>query len=291
MFQLFKGRDGVVPTGWKITGFCLLLLCLGLATTSLVRLCPLAWQDFLQASLQVRWLITGVILLATWICLRLEGRGLASLGLRLNRTFLRDLAKGAVGGFLLMVTVAVAILAAGGFHWIRTPNVAVSSLLKGAWFYLAVACMEEILFRGYLFQRSLRGLGFGWTQILFAVIFATCHWGNPAMAGSTKAWATLNIGLAAVLLGFCWRRTGSLALPIGVHLGWDWTQGTLLGFGVSGSAAPGLWTPVLHSRPQWLTGGLFGLEATLPCLVTCGVALVALWAWRGPRVPSRIGAT
>jgi hypothetical protein len=108
------------------------------------------------------------------------------------------------------------------------------------------------------------------------------HWGNPGMHGATKIWATVNIALAAVLLGLCYLRTRSLALPIGVHLGWNWAQGSLLGFGVSGTTdIKGLWTPVFHSKPEWLTGGAFGLEASLVCTLVCGVAILGLWRWKG----------
>ena len=120
-------------------------------------------------------------------------------------------------------------------------------------------------------------------QLVFAGLFALGHWGNPGMHGATRAWATLNIGLAAILLGFCYLRTRSLALPIGVHLGWNWAQGSLLGFGVSGTTdIKGVWSPVFHGRPEWLTGGAFGLEASVVCTLVCSATILVLWRWRGP---------
>lgn len=144
-----------------------------------------------------------------------------------------------------------------------------------------MAFHEETLYRGYLFQRLVAGLGEWPAQLLMALLFALAHWGNPGMSGATMAWATLNIALAAVLLGLCYLRTKSLALPIGVHLGWNFTQGNLLGFGVSGTTdAPGLLQPVLHGKPDWLTGGAFGLEAGLPCALVCLAVVVALAMWK-----------
>jgi hypothetical protein len=102
------------------------------------------------------------------------------------------------------------------------------------------------------------------------------------MQGVTRMWATINIGLASILLGFCYLRTRSLALPIGVHLGWNWAQGSLLGFGVSGTTdTKGLWTPIFHGKPEWLTGGAFGLEASLPCTLVCLGLIFLLWRWKG----------
>jgi hypothetical protein len=269
--------QGSVRNGWKVLGFLALMTSLGTLFGIPLSFLPpswrlvLPWQGFSAAS----------VLLAAWICLRMEDESLGSLGLNLDPRFLGELALGTLGGFGLMVATAAIIWALGGWHWVRTPDVGSADLLKGAWLYFAVAWFEETLFRGYPFQRAVRGLGFTGAQATFAVLFAVAHWGNPGMAGATKVWATLNIGLAAILLAFCWRRTGSLALPIGVHLGWNWTQGNLLGFGVSGTENRGWWTPVYHGRPDWLTGGTFGLEGSLVCALLCGAVILGLWRWPG----------
>ncbi|HLP31530.1 MAG TPA: hypothetical protein VK150_09220, partial [Geothrix sp.] len=52
----------------------------------------------------------------------------------------------------------------------------------------------------------------------------------------------------------------------------------------------GLWTPVFHGRPEWLTGGAFGLEASLPCTLICGAAILLLWRWKG-MTPTGAGAS
>lgn len=280
MPDAFLDGQGAVRNGWKVLGHLAAVLgatfLAGLATRAAAGLIP-GFQRVLPDPGVGALAVLG----ATWLCLHLEGASFASLGLRVRGAFLRDLVLGTLGGFALMALVAAVVFAAGGFHWIRTPGMGLSGLLAGAWLYLAVACSEEILFRGYAFQRSVRGLGFTLAQLVFAALFALGHWGNPGMAGATKAWATLNIALAAVLLAFCWRRTGSLALPIGVHLGWNWTQGDLFGFGVSGTTNRGWWTPVFHGRPEWLTGGAFGLEASFICTLACGLAILGLWRWKG----------
>lgn len=277
MRTVFIDGRGAVRNGWKVLGFVALFGFAASGAAPLARLWPAAWGTLLPG----RWLDVALLLAVTWLCLRAEGGSLAEVGLRPGWRFLQEIFVGTAGGCLLMLATAGLIRGLGGFHWVRTPGTGPADLAAGAWLFLAVACFEEILFRGYAFQRAVRGLGFSLTQGLFALAFAIVHWGNPGMTGATKAWATLNIALAALLLGLCWRRTGSLALPIGVHLGWNWTQGNLLGFGVSGTEAPGWWTPVFHGRPEWLTGGAFGLEASGVCALVCGVAVLGLWRWKG----------
>jgi hypothetical protein len=84
-----------------------------------------------------------------------------------------------------------------------------------------------------------------------------------------------------LLLGLAYVKTRRLALPMGIHLGWNWAQGSLLGFGVSGTMDTRGWlNPVFDGRPEWLTGGAFGLEASLPCSILCGAAILGFVFWK-----------
>ncbi|MBK7293115.1 MAG: CPBP family intramembrane metalloprotease [Holophagaceae bacterium] len=269
---------GSVRSGWKALGFFLLLAVLGAILAGLKAL-------GLRHGLGI-WM--GVLLgaLASYLCVRLEGRSFSSLGFLPGRRWLLECLAGTIGGILLILVTALLVQGLGGFHWERGTQVGARQLLAAAWLFLGVAFNEEILARGFPFQRLVEGAGTWVGQLVFAALFALGHWGNPGMHGATRAWATLNIGLAAILLGFCYLRTRSLALPIGVHLGWNWAQGSLLGFGVSGTTdMQGLWRPVFHGKPEWLTGGAFGLEASLLCTLVCGAFILALWRWKGT-VPS-----
>jgi membrane protease YdiL (CAAX protease family) len=143
------------------------------------------------------------------------------------------------------------------------------------------ALLEELLFRGFLFQRLVAGIGAWPTQLLLAVLFAVAHAGNPGMEGATAVWASIDIGLAAILLGLAYLRTRSLALPFGLHLGWNWAQGYLLGFGVSGFDHTGWLQPVFLDKPQWLTGGTFGPEASVFGVVVDVLMIAVLWRWKG----------
>lgn len=128
--------------------------------------------------------------------------------------------------------------------------------------FVCAALLEELLFRGFVFQRLIDGIGTGGAQALMAVLFAVGHWGNPGMEGATEFWATLDTILGALVLGFAYLRTSSLALPIGLHFGWNWAQGAVLGFDVSGFNQAGWLAPTILGKPQWLTGGAFGPEAS-----------------------------
>ncbi len=209
----------------------------------------------------------------SWAFLRLEGRPLASLGLRLDARWLRLFASGAALGGGIILAAALAAALGAGVRW-RPGTPSAATLLAGAWLYLAVAWTEELHYRGYPFQRLCEGFGPGFAQVLFAVYFVYGHWQNPGMQGATRAWAALNIGLASLLLGYAWIRTGSLAPSLGLHFGWNFVQGPLLGFGVSGTHGASVLEPVLPEARTWVHGGTFGLEAGLPCAVAAVLALL-----------------
>ena len=278
--RVFRSTDGRFRNGWKALFFLVAMLGALRAVGKAAHLVHLPKNELLQ-----EWILVGVMALVSWLFVRVEGVPFRSLGWSLDRRWGADLLIGALIG---VGTIGIAALGAMGFGAVSLvrSGQSLAPMLSGAVLFLAVGLFEEGVFRGYLFQRLTRGTGFFITQVVMALFFALAHWGNPGMHGATLAWATVDIGLAGVLLGFCWKRTGSLALPIGLHLGWNWAQGPLLGFGVSGTDPAGFFKPILAAgKPEWMSGGAFGLEASLPDIITCALVILALWMWKGRPLP------
>jgi hypothetical protein len=223
--------------------------------------------------------LLAVLLLVSRLALAMEGLPLGALGLRLDGAFAREYARGLLAGTAIIALTALGLYATGGFRLARTPGLGAGTLATGALVYLVPALNEELAFRGYLFQRLEQSLGTWAGLAVMSALFALAHLANPGMAGTTEVLACLNIFLAGWILGLAYLRTRSLALPMGLHLGWNWAQGSLLGFGVSGTEPRGLFTPVLQAKPLWLTGGRFGLEGGLPCTIVCLVVCLILAPW------------
>ena len=273
---LFLSEDGQLRNGWKVLGFLAAFLGLSRVVGILAHRFHLPANDTLREGILV-----GLVLLISWVFVRLEREPFQSLGWKLNGRWGLELLLGTLLGVGLIGLAALGSMASGAVSLVRSGQGA-GAMLSGAVFFLAVALFEEAAFRGYLFQRMTRGTGFAIAQLIMALFFGLAHWGNPGMHGATLLWATLDISLASVLLGLCWRRTNSLALPVGVHLGWNWAQGSLLGFGVSGTDAGGFFKPVFTAgKPEWMSGGAFGLEASLPDVIVCVLAVLAIWMWKG----------
>lgn len=283
MFPILLNGEGRLRSGWKVLAFLLALSAAnGLAYLLLVKVLDLGTLVRGPAGELVPTLLLVAV---SWTALRMEGGSLKSLGLGLDRRWALELVLGLLAGGALIILAASLLRALGGFTWVSNPLANARTLLGGCWVFLFVAINEEATFRGYPFQRLVEGLGPWGAQAIFAGFFALVHWGNSGIRDANlplKAVTTINIALAAILLGLAFLRTRSLALPIGIHWAWNWTQGNLLGFPVSGTGDPiAPFKPLLTARPHWLTGGAVGLEGSVACTLVCLGFILVLFFWRG----------
>jgi CAAX protease family protein len=138
---------------------------------------------------------------------------------------------------------------------------------------ILAAVSEELAFRGGLFRILEESFGTATALALSAAIFGLLHGLNP---GATVV-STVAIALeAGVLLGAAYALTRNLWFPIGLHLGWNFTEGGIFGVSVSGGpAAQGIFSVSLTGRTL-LTGGRFGPEASLIAIAVCLAAAIVL---------------
>lgn len=128
--------------------------------------------------------------------------------------------------------------------------------------------MEEVLFRGILF-RWIEEFAGSWAALLVtSALFGLAHIYNPNATWFSSFAIAVEAGL---LLGGAYMLTRSLWMPIGLHASWNFTQGTLFDVPVSGLDGEGLVEAQL-SGPTILSGGTFGLEASLIALLIATAA-------------------
>ncbi|MET3851284.1 type II CAAX endopeptidase family protein [Paenibacillus sp. OAE614] len=166
---------------------------------------------------------------------------------------------GVLTGAIFITASAFIIIALGGysFQWAGSGNTGfvLISTIETA---LGAAIVEELIFRGLLFQAIDQLGGKALALAVTSLFFGAAHLGN---AGATL-WSAFAIVLeAGVLLGaaFLWRR--NLWFTIGLHFAWNAMEG-LLGISVSGHSAAGLFTVKVNGAAL-LTGGEFGLEGSI----------------------------
>lgn len=274
-FSFLDGR-GRLRNGWKSVGFFLVLaLVVGPLLTALHAIPPHG-----RAYVPKSAILALGVLAATWLCVRLEGSTLAGIGLSLNAQFATQAFIGLLSGIAVLLLAASVVMLAGGFRLEPSPN-AFSNVSKAAAFEVGLAIMEELIYRGYAFQRAIRGLGVPAAQVVFAILFCASHPLDDGMTVSSSLCAIGNLFLLSVIAGACYLRTRSLAIPMGAHAAWNWAQ-QALGFDVSGIHSHGAWSPVFDGAPDWLTGGAFGLEASAVTLVVLA-SLAGALTWSSKR--------
>lgn len=125
------------------------------------------------------------------------------------------------------------------------------------------AYVEEILFRGIIYRLLERATGTWLALVGSALIFGLMHMGNPGATVSSSIAIALEAG---ILLGAVFVFSRRLWAPIGLHLGWNLAVGGLYGLAVSGTSSSGVLQSELQG-PAWLSGGQFGIEASLVAVV------------------------
>lgn len=179
-----------------------------------------------------------------------------------------------------LYTASVLVLLAMGIMRIEGTN-PVSVMLPAISMAISSGFLEELLFRGALFRIVEEWLGSWVSVVVSSVVFGAVHLMNPAATLTGAIFISIEAGL---LLAAAYMLTRRLWLGIGFHISWNYTQSAVFGGIVSGGVAePGLFKTVAEGS-ELLTGGNFGLEASLvPCILatTAGVILVVTAVRRG----------
>jgi membrane protease YdiL (CAAX protease family) len=185
----------------------------------------------------------------------------------------RDTAIGAGIGFSLMLASVGAAAVLGVYRIIGQGDT--STLLLEL---ISVAIMpgftEELLFRGILF-RWMEEFGGSWLALVVtSALFGLAHIMNPNATWFSSFAIAVEAG---ILLGGAYMLTRSLWLAMGLHAGWNFTQGEIFDVPVSGIDEHGLVQAKL-AGPELLSGGTFGLEASVICLTIATAAGVWMFA-------------
>jgi membrane protease YdiL (CAAX protease family) len=192
----------------------------------------------------------------------LDRRPLGSVGLAFCGRWHLELGMGVGIGALMILTVGALEQLLGAAHF--TVNSASPGQFAG-WgvglllFLFVAATDEELIFRGYPFQRLADALGPAAAVALFSGAFGLVHLRNP-----DHTWlSTLNTMLVGVPLALAYLRTRALWLPVGIHFAWNYFQGFGLGLPVSGLGVPFSVLRAEVTGNELLTGGPYGPEGGL----------------------------
>jgi membrane protease YdiL (CAAX protease family) len=233
----------------------------------------------------------GVAMLGSiWLAGRfLDRRRLADFGFRFSRDWWIDFGFGLMLGGGLLTAIFLVQLAAGWIVVTGAWHVHSLALNFGAaMVYSLVDCIcvgiyEELFSRGYQLRNLAEGLNGALgsrgaviaSVLLSSAVFGLLHLLNE----HASAFSTFNIFIAGILLAAGYILTGELAIPIGVHITWNFFQGSVFGFPVSGFQHPASIIAVRPIGNPLVTGGDFGPEAGLVGLGACILGIILTIAW------------
>lgn len=266
--RLFISADeNRLRAGWRLLGQGMLMLfsvaLFGALGSFLLNLMTnISFAGFLLISALVTSLgITFSILIARRY---LDRQSFTSLGLQANWQAVYDLSFGFV---LTGLMIGLIYLVEWVFGWLEVESYAwqveplgtlTGSILTMLLLFGLVSWQEELVSRGYWLQNLSEGLNRSLGVLLSSAVFALVHVLNPNVS-----WiAFLGLFLSGLFLAYGYLRTKQLWLPIGLHLGWNFFEGTVFGFPVSGQYSYQL-IRQSTSGPELITGGAFGPEGGL----------------------------
>jgi len=288
--DFFTGLDGKIRPIWRailyaIAGLIALLAAIVLVVLLVEAFAPGAMRGMGSAEAMIARpasftlvYVTGNagLLLLAWLFLRVfDRRSFRTLGLWFYPRWGRELLAGIGLGIALIVVGVLCSVALRATHFAGASEIRTTVLLgvfKIALLLLFAAANEELLFRGYAFQRLVDSVGAFWAVAITSALFGVAHLFNP----SSTPLSTANTALAGILLSLAYLKTRALWLPIGLHWSWNFTMGPVLGLPVSGLNI----TPTLlraeTAGPVWLAGGAYGPEGGIVMTVVCVVVVIWL---------------
>ncbi|MGX7894855.1 CPBP family intramembrane glutamic endopeptidase [Tsuneonella sp. HG222] len=185
----------------------------------------------------------------------------------------RELGAGLLAGFLIFASATGIVWLLGGITFQGVRPIGETQLWQWLGIAIVSGVFEETLFRGVVLRQFER-LGGTWVAlVLSSLLFGLIHLGNE---NATVTGAVAIMLEAGILLGAAYLYTRRLWFVAGIHAAWNFTQGWIFSVPVSGTGEViGLFS-TRRDGPEWLTGGDFGLEASIPAIVVCTLAGVAM---------------
>ncbi len=197
--------------------------------------------------------------------------------------WLRQTASGALLGFVLIFLAVVVTAVFFNYHithialkprTLGLPPLVVLALLAGA-------MAEELVFRGYPFQRLVEGLGKVGAIVVLSALFGAVHLHNPHISDNRaiQVFAFCNTLLIGIVFAVAYLRTRALWFPWGLHFSWNITMGLIFGIPVSGLNDFSVLVKAHTGGPGWFLGGAYGFEGGMlgTIVIVLGLAYVVFF--------------
>jgi len=273
--------------GWRMLAQLFVMYFIGFGLILILHLT----MHSVSSRLSIIMMAIGAVLSTLMAARGLDRRPWKDYGITFSKKsyyhcLLGFLLSGIAMGIIYVIEYIAGWLTFANFGWTgyAHPLQYIAALITYFLFMVVVGFYEELVFRGYQIVNLSEGLNLQRISrrqaaiiavALSSLIFGMLHAFNPD-AGIIS---TIYVTLAGAMLAFPFIITGRLSLSIGLHIGWNFFEGGIFGFTVSGMPTR---TSLLHIHqqgPTFITGGAFGPEAGLMGLLGIALIVSVLW-WR-----------
>lgn len=185
----------------------------------------------------------------------------------------KDILAGLVGAILLFGIGTLILYLMGEISFTGFQFDAASFFVSFALF-VVVAINEETIIRGYILNNLLTRMNKYVALTISASVFGVLHIFNSGI----DVLPLVNLILAGILLGSVYIFTRNLWFSISLHLFWNFIQGPVLGYSVSGTKTSSL-LKMSSLGSTTITGGKFGFEGSIVCTILMVVAIAAVFTY------------
>lgn len=220
-----------------------------------------------------------------WRCL--DKKKIREMGLTSIKSNSNEFLVGLVAGAITISIVSIGIICFGNVEFVNPvnkPNISLS-LVYGLIAFAFVGFGEEILSRGYIMS-VLKQTRSKWVVLVGpALIFAMLHLANNGIS----ILAFINLFLVGLLFAYMFMKSKNIWMPIGYHITWNYFQGYIWGFGVSGNDVQGLYK-IKNVSDNIINGGAFGPEGGLMVtIVICLTFGFVYWYYKDESIDDFMG--
>lgn len=190
-----------------------------------------------------------------------------SLGFQ-NVLIVKDIFIGFIFGFIIMLTGFTALLLSNQIEFLNIIFRPVDLILSGGLF-LFIAISEELLLRGYMLNNLMTSFNKYVALIISSIVFSILHAANP----NYSLLGMMSLFMAGLIFGLAYIYTNNLWFPIALHFSWNFFQGTIFGFNVSGKDTYSLIITKNYTANIW-NGGEFGFEGSILSIIFQLMAII-----------------
>ena len=216
-----------------------------------------AWMPLAEQGILLFLLVLGYA--AFGLVLDRQKHPISEQGLPRRSGWTREAGIGLAVGWAAAVICVLPLMVAGGIAIVLVlqPS-AWGWLVADAVFFAVAAMVEEVVFRGYGFQRFAEAVGPVGASLGFAIFYAIVQALQP---GSNHASLAVSV-VFALVLSMAYLRTKALWLSWGLNFGWKASRALIFGLTVSGVSSHSSVVEGNPMGPFWITGGGYGLDGS-----------------------------